>query len=199
MSDETPLVQRSSRPRVVTPSQTVGPFFGLVLPWKDGRYVVPRATPGAIRIHGAVYDGAGEPVPDALVETWQADPDGRFAHPDDPRGSVEWSEFRGFGRSETDDEGCWFVETLKPGRVPHPDGGLQAPHIDVSLFARGLLRRLTTRIYFADEQEANAQDPLLNTVAGTRSTAPMLANSGEEGYRFDIHLQGECESVFLDL
>jgi len=183
----------------LTPSQTVGPFFALALPWAEGRFVVPEGTPEAIRIHGAVYDGHGDPVADALVETWQADPSGRFEHPDDPRGSSDWGTFRGFGRSETDEEGRWFIHTLKPGRLHDGRGALQAPHIDVSLFARGVLRRLVTRIYFSDEQAANAEDPVLAAVASVRSSVPLLATADQQGYRFDIHLQGERESVFLDV
>jgi protocatechuate 3,4-dioxygenase, alpha subunit len=183
-----------------TPAQTVGPFFALGLAWEGARFVVPEGTPRAFRIHGGVYDGAGAPVPDAVVETWQADASGRFEHPDDARGAVEWDDFRGFGRAETDEEGHWFIHTLKPGRVPDRDGvAQQAPHIDMSVFARGLLLRLVTRIYFADEEEANAEDLLLAAVADVRSTRPLLAVPDQGGYRFDIHLQGEHESVFLEL
>jgi protocatechuate 3,4-dioxygenase alpha subunit len=180
----------------VTPSQTVGPFFAICLPWPDAPFVVPEGTPGAIRIAGTVLDGAGTPVPDAVVETWQADPDGRFAHPDDPRGAVAWSGFRGFGRCGTDDDGAWAILTLKPGPVPGPDGAAQAPHIAVSVFARGLLTRLVTRIYFADEPDANASDPVLAAVPqDARDT--LLAEPTGDGYRFDIRLQGERETAFL--
>lgn len=200
MSDGGPAERPSSLAAGITPAQTVGPFFALALEWDRARFVVPEGTPRAIRIHGGVYDGAGDPVPDAVVETWQADPSGRFDHPDDPRGAVQWTDFRGFGRAETDEEGRWFIHTLKPGRLPDHDGAArQAPHIDMSVFARGLLLRLITRIYFADEEEANAEDPLLAAVAGVRSTSPLLAVPDGEGYRFDIHLQGEHESVFLEL
>ncbi|HEV2920530.1 MAG TPA: protocatechuate 3,4-dioxygenase subunit alpha, partial [Actinomycetota bacterium] len=142
-----------------TPSQTIGPFFAVALLWPDGPEVVADGTPGVVWIGGQVLDGAGEPVPDALVETWQADPAGRFAHPDDPRGPGDRG-FRGFGRSATDSEGRWAIRTVKPGPLP-ADDGRQAPHLDVSVFARGLLHRVVTRLYFPDEAEANAADPLL--------------------------------------
>ena len=178
-----------------TPSQTIGPYFGYALPWEEGPLVVPEGTAGSITISGAIYDGAGQPVPDAMVETWQADPEGRFAHPDDPRGAVEWGEFRGFARCEVDDEGRYSLLTLKPGRVPGPDDTIQAPHLTVSVFARGLLARLVTRIYFADEEEANAADPVLGAV-GARA-ARLLAAAEGDGYRFDIRLQGEDETLFF--
>ena len=121
---------------MTTPSQTVGPYLQIGLPWPDGPDVVPEGTPGRIRLYGRVFDGDGEVIPDAMIETWQADPDGKFG-----------TEFRGFGRCPTNDEGEWEIFTLKPGRV----GDGQAPHIDVNVFARGMLNRCVTRIYFADE------------------------------------------------
>ncbi|MCE6995256.1 protocatechuate 3,4-dioxygenase subunit alpha [Saccharothrix sp. S26] len=182
-----------------TPSQTVGPFFSFGLEWADGPFVVPEGTPGAFRIGGTVYDGAGAPVPDAVVETWQADPDGRFAHPDDPRGAVRWKDFRGFGRSATDPEGRYSLLTVKPGPLPAAGGGggWEAPHLNVSVFCRGMLVRLVTRIYFPDE-EANAEDPVLTSVEESRR-ATLVAASAPHGYRFDIHLQGEHETVFFEL
>jgi protocatechuate 3,4-dioxygenase alpha subunit len=177
-----------------TPSQTVGPFFALGLPWPDGPQVVPEDTDGAIRISGRVFDGAGEPVPDGLIETWQADPQGRFDHPDDPRGAV--AGFRGFGRCATDAEGRWAITTLKPGRVPAPDGAGQAPHIAVSIFARGLLKRVVTRIYFADEPEANAADPVLARLDDARR-ATLIAAPVDGGYAIDFHLQGARETAFF--
>jgi protocatechuate 3,4-dioxygenase alpha subunit len=207
-----------------TPSQTIGPFFAVGLPWPDGPDVVAAGTPGSVRIGGRVVDGAGDPVPDALVETWQADPDGRFAHPDDPRGAVTTS-FRGFGgppgwspggsggsggppgwspggsggfgRCPTDAEGRWAVRTLKPGPLPAPGGGTEAPHLDVSVFARGLLGRLVTRIYFPDEADANAADPLLSSIPDPEVRARLVAVADGDGLRFDIHLQGDQETPFL--
>jgi protocatechuate 3,4-dioxygenase, alpha subunit len=171
-----------------TPSQTIGPFFAVGLPWPDGPDVVPAGTPGAVRIGGQVLDGVGDPVSDALVETWQADPAGRFAHPDD---------FRGFGRCPTDADGRWAIRTLKPGPLPVPGGGVEAPHLNVSVFARGLLNRLVTRIYFPDEADANAADPLLTSIADPQVRARLVAVAGGDGLRFDIRLQGAHETPFL--
>ncbi|HLJ03002.1 MAG TPA: protocatechuate 3,4-dioxygenase subunit alpha [Solirubrobacteraceae bacterium] len=173
----------------LTPSQTVGPFFSIGLPWPGGPYVVPEDSPGATRITGCVYDGAGEPITDSLVETWQADPEGGFGA----------AEFRGFGRAGREaGDGTFEIVTVKPGQVPGPDGTMQAPHIDVSVFARGMLQRCVTRIYFADEQEANDRDPVLASVPAERR-ATLLAVPQPGGYRFDIHLQGPGETVFFRL
>lgn len=187
----------------ITPSQTVGPFLAIGLPWADGPFVVPEGTPGAITITGRVLDGSGEPVPDALVETWQADPDSRFDHPDDPRGAAGSATpgFRGFGRSATDRDGRFRIVTVRPGPLPCPAGGTEAPHLDVSVFARGLLDRVVTRIYFADEHQANAADPVLSAIAepGRRETL-LAVPSGEAGeFGFDIRLRGERETVFFDV
>jgi protocatechuate 3,4-dioxygenase alpha subunit len=179
-----------------TPSQTIGPFFAVGLPWADGPDVVPAGTPGAVRVGGTVTDGAGDPVPDALVETWQADPAGRFAHPDDPRGPAA-AGFRGFGRCATDAQGRWAIRTLKPGPLPAPDGGVEAPHIDVSVFARGLLHRLVTRVYFPDEPDANAADPLLASIQDPAARVRLVAVADPGGLRFDIRLQGVQETPFL--
>ena len=181
----------------VTPAQTVGPFFAIGLPWPGGPFAVPDGTPGAIRINGSVYDGAGMPVPDALIETWQADPDGRFADMHGAGGRSSLPGFRGFARCGAEDgDGTFEVLTVKPGPVPWPAGGMQAPHIDVSVFARGLLHRCVTRIYFADETEANASDPVLQSVPAERR-GTLLARPSEGGYTFDIRLQGPGESVFF--
>ncbi|OLF15434.1 protocatechuate 3,4-dioxygenase subunit alpha [Actinophytocola xanthii] len=179
----------------LTPSQTVGPFFSHALTWLDGPDVVPESEPGAFWLRGRVFDGAGEPVPDALVESWQASPEGRFDHPDDPRGAV--SGFRGYGRSATDDEGRWGIRTVLPGRVPGVDGRLQAPHIDLSVFARGLLDRVVTRVYFAG-QPANAEDPVLSALSSDRRET-LVAAVAQDGYVFDIRLQGERETVFFSV
>ncbi len=181
----------------LTPSQTVGPFLAIGLTWSDGPYVVPDGSPGAIRISGQVVDGAGDPVPDAMIETWQADPQGRFAHPDDPR-AASTSSFRGFGRCSTDDEGVFAIVTLKPGPLPTGDGRLESPHINVSIFARGLLDRLVTRIYFPDEVAANATDPLLSSLPeSARHT--LIAVADGTNLRFDIRLQGGDETAFFEL
>jgi protocatechuate 3,4-dioxygenase, alpha subunit len=191
--------------RGITPSQTIGPFLAIGLPWPDGPFVVPPGTPGAIAITGVVVDGDGTPVADALVETWQADPDSRFDHPDDPRGAVPpaVTGFRGFGRSATDADGSYQILTLRPGSLPGPDGVIEAPHLNVSVFARGLLDRVVTRIYFPDEGQANAADPVLSAIedVSRRATLIAVAGTGEPAaaYRFDIRLQGERETVFFDL
>jgi len=189
----------------VTPSQTVGPFLAIGLPWPDGPFVVPEGTPGAITIAGRVLDGAGEPVGDALIETWQADPAGRFAHPDDPREATASAPagFRGFGRCPTDEAGRYRIVTLRPGPLPCPDGGLEAPHLDVSVFARGLLDRVVTRIYFPDEAQANAADPVLAGITDGERRATLIAVAepgGKAGeFRFDIRLQGSHETMFFDV
>jgi len=183
----------------VTPSQTVGPYFAIGVPFDGGNLVVPEGTPGAIRITGTIYDGRGDVIPDHLLEFWQPDPDGRF---NDIYGHGEQSTmegFRGFGRYGVEDgDGRYEMVTVKPGRVPGPNGQLQAPHIDVTLFARGMLNRVVTRIYFADEAEANAQDQVLATVPADRRNT-LLAQPTEDGYSFDIHLQGPGETVFFDI
>jgi protocatechuate 3,4-dioxygenase alpha subunit len=180
-----------------TPSQTVGPYFAIGLPWPEGPLVVPEDAPGAIRITGVVYDGAGALVPDALIETWQADGDGRFADLHGHGGPSELTGFRGFARyGEEDGDGHYEIVTVKPGRVAGLHGTDQAPHIDVSVFARGMLHRCVTRIYFADEEEANAADPILAGVPAERR-ATLIAEPTDNGYRFDIRLQGEGETVFF--
>ncbi len=183
----------------VTPSQTVGPYFAIGVPFAGGHLIVPEGTPGAIRVTGTIYDGRGEVIPDHLIEFWQSDGEGRFA---DIYGHGEQSTldgFRGFGRYGVEDgDGTYEMVTVKPGRVLAPDGRLQAPHIDVTLFARGMLNRVVTRIYFADEVEANAQDQVLATVPADRRNT-LLAQPTADGYRFDIHLQGPGETVFFDI
>jgi protocatechuate 3,4-dioxygenase alpha subunit len=184
--------------RHTTPSSTVGPYLAIGLAWEDGPFVVAPDAPGAIWLRGAVHDGNGDPIVDAMVETWQADPDGRFDHPDDPRGASAHPGFRGFGRSQTVD-GEFAIRTLKPGRVPDGEGGLQAPHIDVSVFARGLLDRVVTRIYFTDEAAANAEDAFLRSLPSEDARRTLLAAPTEDGYRFDVFLQGDRETVFFAL
>jgi protocatechuate 3,4-dioxygenase alpha subunit len=180
-----------------TPSQTVGPYFAIGLPWPAGPWVVPEGTPGLIRIFGTVFDGEDAPIPDHLIETWQADPSGRFADLHGYGGRSELAGFRGFGRCGYEDgDGSFEIFTVKPGPVAGPSGSVQAPHINVSLFARGLLHRVVTRLYFADEPDPNAADPVLAAVPEARR-ATLLAQPGEGGYRFDIRLQGEGETVFF--
>jgi protocatechuate 3,4-dioxygenase alpha subunit len=188
-------------PLGTTPSQTVGPFLAIALPWSDGPDVVAEEAPGAITIVGRLTDGAGDPVPDGLIETWQADPAGRFAHPDDPRGPGEGfgvTGFRGFGRCPTDADGRFRFRTLKPGPLPCEDGGVEAPHIDVSVFARGVVRRLVTRLYFPDEAAANEADPVLATLT-TAERDRLVAVAEDDGtLRFDIRLQGSEQDGYAD-
>lgn len=175
-----------------TPSQTVGPYLAIALRWADGPFVVPDGAPGAFWIRGRLLDGAGAAVEDGLIETWQPDPDGRFAAGPDA------TPFRGFGRSATDAEGRWAIHTLKPGSLDDDDGLVRAPCLAVAVFARGLLKQAWTRIYFGDEPSANATDPVLALVeAGRRST--LIAQPDGDGYRLDIHLQGPDETVFFDV
>jgi protocatechuate 3,4-dioxygenase alpha subunit len=180
-----------------TPSQTVGPYFAIGLPWPEGPHAVLDGTSGAITISGTVYDGDGEPVPDHLIETWQADPEGRFADLHGHGGGSQLEGFRGFARYGVEDgDGTYEIITLKPGAVPASDGSMQAPHLDVSLFARGMLSRCVTRIYFEDEEEANAADPVLERVPAERRQT-LMARRTPDGYRFDIRLQGPGETVFF--
>lgn len=193
-----------------TPSQTVGPYFAIGLTQGifgrrqlAGNVLVAPDTPGEhIRLEGRVFDGAGDPVEDAMLEIWQADASGRYAHPlDDARGERIDKSFRGFGRAGTNPQGEFSFKTVKPGAVPGPGNSWQAPHLNLIVFSRGLLSHAFTRIYFSDEAEANENDPILNLVDPARR-ATLIARRGGTGtpgvYRFDIHLQGENETVFLE-
>lgn len=188
-----------------TPSQTVGPYFAYGLtpkqygyPFKElvGSDLTAAETEGQrIRIEGCVYDGEGNKIPDAMIEIWQADAQGRYAHPADPRGSN--SRFVGFGRmgTGTDPENRFVFETIKPGAIDDD----QAPHISVIVMMRGLLTHTYTRIYFSDEHEANAIDPVLNSVDEARRPTLIAAQAEGPVYRFDIHMQGDHETVFFDV
>jgi protocatechuate 3,4-dioxygenase alpha subunit len=188
----------------LTSSQTVGPFFAPALLRQDAvRQVLvePETVGERIRIEGYVLDGDRLPVPDALVEIWQANAHGRYVHPGDQGPAPLDPTFVGFGRCGTEDEGRYWFETIKPGPVPFDAGRKQAPHICVTVFARGLLNHLATRLYFAGEP-SNASDPILLSVPEHRR-ATLLAARHEEGtavvYRFDIVLQGEGETVFFNV
>jgi protocatechuate 3,4-dioxygenase alpha subunit len=168
-----------------TPSQTVGPFFEFGLVTKAS--LVEEGSEGAIRIEGRVLDGGGEPVPDGLVEIWQAAPSGRYEE-----------GHRGWGRCQTDAEGAYGFTTVKPGAVRDPGETPQAPHLTVLCFARGLLKPVLTRLYFPDEAEANAADPVLLAIPDDDERATLIAEmAGSGGYRFDIRLQGAGQTVFF--
>ena len=182
----------------LTPSQTVGPFLRIQIPYEGEERLVAENDPDAIHLRGAVFDGEGAIVDDALIEIWQANRAGRYAHPEDSREELPVEEgFSGFGRCATDSEGRFEFITVKPGPVPGPGGRPQAPHIDVSVFARGLLKRLVTRIYFPDEAEANGEDPVLSSIEDPKERDTLVAIPEEGGLRFDIHLQGDGETAFF--
>jgi protocatechuate 3,4-dioxygenase alpha subunit len=183
-----------------TPSQTVGPYFSIGLSWPEGPHAVAPSTPGTISIGGTVYDGAGDPVPDHLLEFWQADPDGRFNDLFGYAGASELPGFRGFARCGAElGDGTYELVTVKPGSLPGPSGGVQAPHIAVTVMARGMLDRCVTRIYFADEERANAGDPVLARVPAERRATLLARPLAESAYRFDIRIQGPplLETVFF--
>jgi protocatechuate 3,4-dioxygenase, alpha subunit len=183
-----------------TPSQTVGPFFHIGLSSDGTHELVAPDSLGAIRIEGVVSDGEGAPVNDALIEIWQANEAGRYADPLDDRTELALEDgFLGFGRCATDESGRYGFVTVKPGRVPGANGAMQAPHIEVSVFARGLLKRLATRIYFPGEEQANRDDPVLGLIDDPDVRSTLLATEEDGIYRFDIHLQGERETAFFDV
>jgi protocatechuate 3,4-dioxygenase alpha subunit len=192
----------------ITPSQTVGPFFkygltpGGAYQWNDAfgnDLVTPEVSGERIRIVGRVFDGAGNVVPDAMLEIWQADAQGRFSDPQDAR-ALSNAAFRGFGRCDTDAQGGYSFLTIKPGSVPGPGGRPQAPHILLAVFGRGMTQQVITRIYFEDEA-ANAGDPILALVPAERRATLIARREASEAatYRFEVRLQGEQETVFFDL
>jgi len=193
----------------ITPSQTVGPYFAYGLTprgkydWKDTfgtNLMTPDTSGERIRIEGQVFDGDGVPINDCMIEIWQADAQGRYGSPADPRPRPN-SGFQGFGRAGTDAEGRYGFDTIRPGRVPGPGGTLQAPHVLLAVFARGMLRQSYTRIYFADEA-ANADDAILALVPAERRATLLAGRSERDGhavYTFDIHMQGEAETVFFEI
>jgi protocatechuate 3,4-dioxygenase alpha subunit len=188
-----------------TTSQTVGPYLhiGLAPRYRsdiafDGR----TDQPDRIVVEGRIVDGDGGALPDGMIEIWQADADGRYAHPHDARSgqAEDTRSASGFGRLPTDEEGRFRFSTVKPGRVPAPDGSLQAPHLVVAFFARGLLKHLSTRVYFADEAKANAEDFVLATVPAARRATLIAEVSAPGVYRWPLTLQGSPvnETVFFD-
>jgi protocatechuate 3,4-dioxygenase alpha subunit len=184
----------------LTPFSTVGPFFKLLV--RDRAEGIDVLTTDATRgeritIDGTLLDGAGAPIDDGLIEIWQADADGRYADPQDPHAGTADKQFGGFGRVATGSPGRFTFHTIKPGVVPGPDGRLQAPHILVSVMARGIMTRCWTRIYFADEP-LNADDPVLERVPAERRDTLLARPVGDANYRFDIVIQGMQETVFFD-
>ncbi|MEW6766532.1 MAG: protocatechuate 3,4-dioxygenase subunit alpha [Pseudomonadota bacterium] len=192
----------------ITPSQTVGPYFkygltpGGSYQWNDAfgnDLVTPDVTGERIRIVGRVFDGDGKPIGDSMLEIWQADAQGRYANPQDTR-AIPNSAFKGFGRCATDADGAFSFSTIRPGPVPGPGGKPQAPHILLAVFARGMTQQAMTRIYL-DGEAANAADPILALVPpDRRATLIAKREAGEIAtYRFDVHLQGDNETVFFDV
>ncbi len=183
---------------LLTAAQTVGPFVSIGFE----KASVPDAAPAGVAgervvITGKIVDGDGLPVTDAVIETWQANSYGKYAHPDDAQEKLLEENFKGFGRVLTDAQGGFRLTTVKPGTVAGPDGKEQAPHITVVIFMRGLLKQLMTRIYFADEA-ANASDPVLSRVPMARRATLMAATSADGSLQWNVHLQGPNETVFFD-
>lgn len=183
-----------------TTSQTVGPFYALGLHWLCCESFVAADVPGErIVVRGKALDGEGQAVPDALLEIWQANAEGKYVQPDDAGEKLGVHGFSGFGRVQTGEDGSYRFATIKPGRVPGPDGKLQAPHLAVSVFCRGLLRRLVTRVYFADEA-SNAEDFALARVeSGRRHTLIAEGAAEQSSYEWNVVLQGLNETVFFDV
>jgi protocatechuate 3,4-dioxygenase, alpha subunit len=180
-----------------TPSQTIGPFFHDALLDRDRSELISPDHPSAIEIRGAIYDGAGEAVTDAMVEIWQADPAGRYDDPEVDSEVPPVEGFTGFGRAGAESGEFSFI-TLKPGPVPGPHGSLQAPHVMVRVFARGLLKPLVTRIYFPDERETNASDPILSSIEDPELRSTLVARDEGGALRFDVHLQGDGQTAFFE-
>ncbi|OKO73174.1 protocatechuate 3,4-dioxygenase subunit alpha [Bradyrhizobium sp. NAS96.2] len=195
-----------SHPDGLTPSQTVGPYFKYGLTpngeyeWNDAftnNLLTPDTSGERIRVEGKVYDGDGAVIPDCMLEIWQADSQGRFSDPQDKR-ALPNSSFKGFGRCGTDKSGGYSFDTIKPGVVPDADGKPQAPHILLAVFARGMLLHLYTRIYF-DDEAGNATDSTLALVPADRRATLIAKKMGGNAYTFDVHLQGDNETVFFDV
>ncbi|SFO86723.1 protocatechuate 3,4-dioxygenase subunit alpha [Tranquillimonas alkanivorans] len=195
-----------------TPSQTAGPYvhigctpnfceIGGVYPHDLGSKMILGDVKGQeITIRGTVFDGTGTPLRDALIEVWQADAEGLYNSVNETRGKAD-PNFTGFGRSPGDmDTGEFTFRTVKPGRVPFRDGRLMAPHVTFWIVARGINMGLHTRMYFADEDAANKEDPILSRIEHQNRVPTLMAKpEGENAYRFDIHLQGENETIFFDV
>jgi protocatechuate 3,4-dioxygenase, alpha subunit len=185
---------------VPTPSQTVGPFLhiGMTQNHSVPCIAAPTAKEERLKLKCRVLDGDGVPLNDAMIEIWQADSEGRYNHPDDPRHPFVEKDFFGFGRMATDENGTCEFETIKPGRVPGAGAALQAPHLNVAVYARGILLQLYTRIYFAGDP-ANAEDPVLSLVPSERRGTLMAHSDPAGGWVFDVHLRGVRETVFFNV
>lgn len=186
-----------------TPAQTVGPFYAIGLTCRTMNVLASDSTQGQrIRIEGRVFDGDGKPIPDAMVEIWQANAYGRYNHPDDKQEKPLDPSFTGWGRSGTDENCIYSFETIKPGPVPGPGNSVQAPHVNMAVFARGMLVHAFTRIYFNDEP-SNEFDPILKSVKNKARRSTLIAarkdENGKPVYHFDIRLQGGNETVFFDM
>lgn len=182
----------------LTASQTTGPFVALSFEHTQVENVAPPGVTGErFSIRGRVLDGDGKPVDDAVIETWQANAHGKYAHPEDTREKLLEPQFKGFGRVLCDRQGAFRLKTIKPGRVPGPGDALQAPHLVVLIFMRGLLKHLVTRIYFPDEP-GNQEDPILALVPAERRPTLIARKTGEGELEWNVILQGKDETVFFD-
>ena len=182
----------------LTASQTTGPFVAISFERTIVDEVAPSSVSGdRIVIQGRVIDGDGKPVDDAVIETWQANAHGKYAHPEDAREKLLEPDFKGFGRVLTDSRGGFRLKTIKPGRVPGPGDTLQAPHLVVLVFMRGLLKHLVTRIYFPDEA-SNAEDPVLALVPQERRQTLIARKTADGALEWNVVLQGDAETVFFD-
>jgi protocatechuate 3,4-dioxygenase alpha subunit len=183
---------------LLTPSQTTGPFVAISFEGTQVENVAPADVSGERWvIQGRVLDGDGKPVEDAVVETWQANSHGKYAHPEDTREKLLETSFKGFGRVLTNGQGVFRLSTIKPGRVAGPNGTLQAPHLVVVIFMRGLLKQLVTRIYFPDDA-ANAEDSILKLVPAERRSSLIARKVGDALLEWNVVLQGAKETVFFD-
>ena len=183
---------------LLTAAQTVGPFVSIGFEKSAVRDIAPAGVAGErVTITGRILDGDGQPVTDAVIETWQANSYGKYAHPDDAQEKLLEDNFKGFGRVLTDTQGGFRLTTIKPGTVAGPGGQEQAPHITVVIFMRGLLKQLMTRIYFPDDA-ANATDPVLSLVPAARRATLIAAKSADGTLQWNVYLQGPHETVFFD-
>lgn len=181
-----------------TTSQTIGPYLRIGLEWMQIEDLAPQGVAGErVALEGTIVDADGKPVNDAAVELWQANSQGKYASPEDPQDKPLEKGFRGYGRSLTDDAGAFRFRTIKPGPVPGPDGKPQAPHLVVTIFMRGLLKQLVTRMYFPDDP-ANAEDPVLKLVPAERRATLVAKKKGDGRLEWNIVLQGRNETVFFD-